>query len=247
VRLDDVGVADELVTIGTFSMVTGLSIPALRHYDEIGLLRPATVDGRTGYRRYSSGQVETGRRIRLLREAELSTDDIARMLDGDAAEARAVLARQRSVLQERTGRVEALLDQLTEGTSMQMRTAADFGLAAVNLGVDDDVALETACAFWGELLGVPLEDWGSGSRQVVLGEGDAIGFLNIRVRSTDEPQYGHKAAFGLGVVGLDEAHQRALAAGATEHYPPTDGENMPRHSRFADPVGNRVVLWESSR
>jgi DNA-binding transcriptional MerR regulator len=243
-------VSDDLVTIGTFSMVTGLSIATLRHYDDIGLLRPAKVDSRTGYRRYSSAQVDTARRVRLLREAELSTEDIARMLDGDTSAARAVLARQRSALRERTGRVEALLDQLAqdlEGTPTQMKTAAEFGLAAVNIGVDSDAALETACTFWGELLGVQLEDWGSGSRQVVLGEGDAISFLNIRVRSTDEPQYGHRSAFGLGVVGLDEAHQRALAAGATEHYPPTDGENMPRHSRFADPVGNRVVLWESAR
>ena len=241
-------VADELVTIGSFSMLAGLSISALRYYDDIGLLRPAEVDSRTGYRRYSFGQVDRARRVRLLREAELSTEDIARMLDGDASDARAVLARQRSVLRERTGRVEALLDQLAqdlEGSPMQMKSAADFGLAAVNIGVDSDAALEIACGFWGELLGVQLEDWGSGSRQVVLGEGDAISFLNIRVRSTDEPQYGHKSAFGLGVVGLDEAHQRAVTAGAIEHYPPTDGENMPRHSRFADPVGNRVVLWES--
>ncbi|MEI8408101.1 MerR family transcriptional regulator [Kribbella sp. CCNWLY201] len=241
---------DKLVTIGTFSMLSGLSIPTLRHYDDIGLLRPAEVDSRTGYRRYSSVQVDTARRIRLLREAELSTDDIGRILDGDASDARAVLARQRLMLRERTGRVEALLDQLAqdlEGDPPQMKSAADFGLAAVNIGVDSDAALEIACTFWGELLGVQLEDWGSGSRQVVLGEGDAISFLNIRVRSTDEPQYGHRSAFGLGVVGLDDAHQRALAAGAGEHFPPTDGENMPRHSRFADPVGNRVVLWESAR
>lgn len=231
-------------------MLSGLSIPTLRHYDDIGLLRPASVDSRTGYRRYSFVQVDTARRVRLLREAELSTVDIARMLDGDAADARAVLARQRSTLRERTGRVEALLDQLAldlEGTSVHMKSAAEFRLAAVNIGVDSDAALDIACNFWGELLGVQLEDWGGGSRQVVLGEGDAISFLNIRVRSTDEPQHGHKSAFGLGVVGLEDAHQRALTAGATEHYPPTDGENMPRHSRFADPVGNRVVLWESAQ
>jgi DNA-binding transcriptional MerR regulator len=96
-RLDDVGVADELVTIGTFSMLTGLSISTLRYYDDIGLLRPAEVDSRTGYRRYRSVQVDRARRVRLLREAELSTEDIARMLDGDAADGRAVLARRRSM------------------------------------------------------------------------------------------------------------------------------------------------------
>lgn len=43
---------DDLLSIGVFSVVTGLSINALRHYDETGLLRPAFVDPDTGYRRY---------------------------------------------------------------------------------------------------------------------------------------------------------------------------------------------------
>lgn len=238
---------DELMTIGTFSLLTGLSIPTLRHYDDIGLLRPAEVDARTSYRRYSYAQLATARRVCLLRAAELSTEDIARTLDGDASDARAVLMRQRAALHERAGRIEALLDRLEqdmEGTRPQMTSATDFRLVAINIGVDSDADLDVARTFWGKVLGTDLEDWGSGSQQVVLGEGDNIGFLNIRVRSNDEPQYGHRSAFGLGVFGLEEAHQRALAAGATEQYPPTDGENMPRHSRIADPVGNRIVLWE---
>lgn len=237
------------MTIGTFSLLTGLSIPTLRHYDDIGLLRPADVDPRTSYRRYSSTQIDTARRIGLLREAELSTEDIAKAIAGDASVVREVLARHRASLQERAGRVEALMDRLAhdiEGDPVHMTSATDFRLATLNLGVDSDEDLEAACAFWGELLGTKLEDWGSGSRQVVLGQGDAMGFLNIRVRAATEPQFGHRAAFGLGVVGLEEAHQRALAAGATELYPPTDGENMPRHSQLGDPVGNRIVLWESS-
>src|SRR2546423_15603430 len=129
---------------------------------------------------------------------------------------------------------------------MPMASAADFRLATINIGVDSPAELEVACAFWEKLLGTKLENWGGPSRQVVLGRGDASSFLNIRVRSADEPHYGHRSAFGLGVVGLEGAHQRAVAAGATEHYPPTEGEKMPRHSPFADPVGNRVVLWESS-
>lgn len=154
-------------------MLTGLSIPTLRHYDDIGLLPPAKVDVQTGYRRYSSAQVDTGRRVRLLREAELSTEDIARMLNGDTSAAREVLARQRAALSERAARVEALLDQLThdniEGTATQMKTAADFRLAAVNIGVDSAAAFEAVCAFWGEVLGTELEDWGTPSRQVVRG------------------------------------------------------------------------------
>ncbi len=76
---------------------------------------------------------------------------------------------------------------------------------------------------------------------------DGIGFLNFRVRSAVEPHFGHRTAFGLGVIGLEETHQRALAAGAVEHYPPSDGVNRPRSSRIEDPVGNRIVLWENAR
>lgn len=243
-------VTNEHVTIGTFSMLTGLSIPTLRHYCEIGLLRPASVDPRTGYRRYDYAQVGIGRQVRLLREAELPTEDIATILNGTTADARAVLDRRRAELRERADRVGDVLDRLidgTEGDEKQMRTAADFRLATVNLGVDSQEDLERAAAFWGELLGTALEDWGDGGRQVVLGEGDGIGFLNFRVRSAEEPHFGHRTAFGLGVVGLEETHRRALAAGAIEQYPPTDGVNRPRSSRIEDPVGNRVVLWESAR
>lgn len=238
------------MTIGAFSLITGLSISTLRHYDEIGLLCPADVDAQTGYRRYGSSQVDLARRVRSLREARLATDDIATVIAGDAAETRAVLSLYRAALQERTEHIDTLLnrllDDLDEGME-HMQSVTDFRLAAVNIGVDTEAALETACEFWKSVLGTALEDWGGGSRQVVLGEGDSVSFFNIRVRAADEPHHGHRAAFGLGVIGLDAAHQRALAAGATEHYGPTDGENMPRHSRFEDPVGNRVVLWESAR
>jgi DNA-binding transcriptional MerR regulator len=44
---------DDLLNIGAFALATGLSIPALRRYDEIGLLKPAQVDSDTGYRRYA--------------------------------------------------------------------------------------------------------------------------------------------------------------------------------------------------
>jgi DNA-binding transcriptional MerR regulator len=43
---------DELMTIGRFARLTGLPIDTLRHYDEVGLLLPASVDASSGYRRH---------------------------------------------------------------------------------------------------------------------------------------------------------------------------------------------------
>lgn len=59
----------DLLNIGGFSLVSGLSITALRHYDEVGILAPAWVDPSTGYRRYRLDQLRTARTIRELRRA----------------------------------------------------------------------------------------------------------------------------------------------------------------------------------
>ena len=45
--------------IGEFSRLAMVSVRMLRHYDEIGLLTPNTVDPYTGYRYYSAGQLGT--------------------------------------------------------------------------------------------------------------------------------------------------------------------------------------------
>jgi hypothetical protein len=45
---------DTLVGIGDFSKMTYLSIKALRHYHDVGLLEPADVDPATGHRRYTT-------------------------------------------------------------------------------------------------------------------------------------------------------------------------------------------------
>ena len=117
-------------------------------------------------------------------------------------------------------------------------------LVAVNVGVKSADELDTAKQFWETLLGTSLEDWGQGSRQARIGSDDNFFYFNIRVRASDEPQYGHGAAFGLSVDNVDDFYRRALDAGTKEHFAPTDGDAMPRSARFEDPVGNRVVIWQ---
>lgn len=69
-----------LFSIGEFSQITGLSVKALRFYDENGLLPPASVDSATGYRHYNAASVERARIISRLRELQFSLDDIRRVL-----------------------------------------------------------------------------------------------------------------------------------------------------------------------
>jgi DNA-binding transcriptional MerR regulator len=71
----------DLLTIGEFARLARLTTKALRIYDDAGLLRPASVDPATGYRRYDLGQVRSARLIGLLRGVDMSLGDIGILLD----------------------------------------------------------------------------------------------------------------------------------------------------------------------
>lgn len=60
--LDTAGVdSGELVGVGAFAQLSGLTVETLRHYHQVGLLVPAEVDDRTGYRRYGLRQLPRAR------------------------------------------------------------------------------------------------------------------------------------------------------------------------------------------
>jgi DNA-binding transcriptional MerR regulator len=67
---------DDLLNIGAFAAATGLTIPALRHYDEIGLLKPVQVDPGSGYRRYHESQIDDARLVCGLRAVGVPIDDV---------------------------------------------------------------------------------------------------------------------------------------------------------------------------
>jgi DNA-binding transcriptional MerR regulator len=104
--------SDELLSIGRFAQLTGLTAKALRHYDELGLLRPAQVDDFTGYRWYSLEQARDAVAIRRLRGFELPLDEIAEVLRGDDALLRERLAVQRARLEGRAVVTSRMIDEL---------------------------------------------------------------------------------------------------------------------------------------
>ncbi|MBK8986547.1 MAG: MerR family transcriptional regulator [Chloroflexi bacterium] len=66
--------------IGEFSRIGRVTVETLRHYDALGLLKPAQVDPFTGYRYYSAKQLHALNRIIALKEVGLSLDEVARIL-----------------------------------------------------------------------------------------------------------------------------------------------------------------------
>ena len=69
-----------LVTIGDFSKMTYLTVKALRHYHDIGLLEPVSIDEQNGYRLYATDQVAVAQTIRRFRELDMPTDEIETVL-----------------------------------------------------------------------------------------------------------------------------------------------------------------------
>lgn len=67
--------------IGEFSKLNRISVKTLRHYDEIGLLRPNEVDEWTGYRYYDVSQFVRLSIILKLKQLRFSLDEIKNMFD----------------------------------------------------------------------------------------------------------------------------------------------------------------------
>ena len=69
-----------MLKIGEFSKLSRVSVRMLRHYDEIGLLKPAETDRFTDYRYYREDQLPTVCRITALKDMGFPLADIVKIL-----------------------------------------------------------------------------------------------------------------------------------------------------------------------
>jgi DNA polymerase III subunit beta len=82
---------EEVLMIGAFGRLVGLTPSALRFYDDCGVLQPASVDPATGYRLYTVQQERRAVLLRDLREIGLPLSAVRIVLDGPAQEASRIL------------------------------------------------------------------------------------------------------------------------------------------------------------
>ncbi len=80
-----------LMPIGRFASACRLSVKALRHYDDQGILKPAHVDSDTGYRYYRPEQARDAVMIGMLRALDLPLPTINRLLRADRGERQQLL------------------------------------------------------------------------------------------------------------------------------------------------------------
>jgi predicted transcriptional regulator YdeE/DNA-binding transcriptional MerR regulator len=116
--------------IGDFGRVARVSVKTLRHYQKLGLLKPAWVDRFTGYRYYTLDQLLQLNRILALKDLGFSLEEVQQLLRDDlgVAEMRGMLRLKRAELersvrseQARLERIERRIQQIEEHGRMPIQ------------------------------------------------------------------------------------------------------------------------------
>ena len=139
----------ELLTIGDFSRMTFLTVKALRHYHDVGLLEPARTDPSSGYRYYRPEQVGQARLIRRLRDLDLPVDDVRTVLSApDEATRNAVMvehldrmSRQLEQVQDTVDSLRRMLSDDDEEIGVSYRDEPATMVLAIRGHVDGDSAV----------------------------------------------------------------------------------------------------------
>jgi DNA-binding transcriptional MerR regulator/effector-binding domain-containing protein len=140
------------IPIGDFSRMTYLSVKALRHYHDVGVLEPAAIDPATGYRFYSPSQVGPAQMVRRLRDLGMPLDavrDVLRAPDAAARDAALVahlrrMEEQLAQTQQTVASLRTLLQESSPPPAVERREIAPVRAIAIA----EHVRGEDAVAWW---------------------------------------------------------------------------------------------------
>ena len=102
------------LSIGDAAQRLGVSVRTLRHYDEIGLVKPTQV-GENGYRYYDREAMALLQQVLFYRELGMSLKEIGPLLQAPEAQRRKALKAHRHLLELKKQQLEGLL-QLVDDT-----------------------------------------------------------------------------------------------------------------------------------
>ena len=135
-----------MMTVHEVSQLTGVSVRALHHYDQLGLLKPAAVT-EAGYRLYDEDSLIRLQSILLFRELQFPLKDIGAILDSPTFDRNKALDQQIRLLELQKEHLDNLID-LARGMKLTgVKCMADF--KAFDTRKIDEYARE-AKASWGQ-------------------------------------------------------------------------------------------------
>ncbi len=135
-----------MMTVHEVSKLTGVSVRALHHYDQLGLLKPAEVT-EAGYRLYDEGSLARLQSILLFRELQFPLKDIGEILDSPTFDRNKALDQQIRLLELQKEHLENLIEFAKGMKLVGVKRMTDF--TAFDTKKIDDYARE-AKASWGK-------------------------------------------------------------------------------------------------
>jgi DNA-binding transcriptional MerR regulator len=139
------------LAIGDFSRMTHVSVKALRHYHDVGLLAPAEIDPASGYRFYELAQVPVAQVIRRFRELGMPLDQIRQVLRAPDAGTR------NQVIAEHLKRMESQLAE-TQAVVASLRALLEQPSAPITVQYRS-VAAARVLAIWAHVPSQDLDQW----------------------------------------------------------------------------------------
>lgn len=100
-------------TVKEVSEITGVSIRALRYYDEIGLLKPTQLT-EASYRLYDNWTLERLQEITFFRELEIPLHDIKKIMDNPDYDREQILLTQKSLLEKKRNRLNGIIELISD-------------------------------------------------------------------------------------------------------------------------------------
>ena len=135
--------------IGEFAQIAQVSGRQLRFYDQLGLLRPAHVDGQTGYRYYTIQQLPRLNSILALKELGLALEQIGPLLEDriSPADLRSMLVLKRAQLERSLQEEEARLRHIESRIAQIDRegTAEGFDVIVKSVPATPFLSLSCTC------------------------------------------------------------------------------------------------------
>ena len=195
------------LTVSQVAKLTGVSVRALHHYDEIGLLRPSGRSG-AGYRLYSEGDLERLQQVLFFRALELPLEEIHRIMTDPQFDVAAALRMQRQMLTEKAVKLSALGEKVDAAIARLEggRAMNEHEMKQMFYGLDASAYEAEAERRWGDTeaykeskrrsRGYSKQDW-----QQIKDEGTKIFARLAELMAAGEP------AEGVAAMDVAETHR----------------------------------------
>ena len=197
-----------MLTVREVSMLAGISVRTLHHYDDIGLLRPSERT-EAGYRLYDERDLARLQQILLFRELEFSLADIRRIVDSPDFDQGKALEQQIRLLELKREHIDNLIRM---AKAMMGKEVATVSFEAFDTNKMDEYAAQ-AKASWGDTSEWAEYEQKHGGRSV--GEEADLG---KELMALFVP-FGSMAAAGVDPASEEAREQAALIQSfITQHY-----------------------------